>query len=268
MRRSVFSVDGLDLSIASSGRGRPFIFQHGLCGAAEQVSEIFPDTGAWQRITLESRGHGRSPCGDFKHLSIGRFTQDLAEFIGSLDCGSVPVGGISMGAAIAMRLAIKYPNLVKGLVIARPAWIDKPAPDNLTANREVAECLAGHDSREAQARFEKSPIATRIKHEAPDNLTSLLGFFQREPVSETRALLAAIASDSPGVSQSEIAAIDVPTLVIGTQKDVIHPMALADRIADLIPSSRLVEVTAKSDSRNRYRAEFQTALNQFMKELD
>ncbi|MGI9366603.1 MAG: alpha/beta fold hydrolase [Rhizobiaceae bacterium] len=267
MLRSVFSIDGLDLSVASSGQGKPFIFQHGLCGAAEQVTEVFPVNGDWKCITLESRGHGLSPCGDVESLSIQRFVQDIAEFIRSLECGPVPVGGISMGAAIAMQLAIRHPDLVRGLVIARPAWIDKPAPESLFAIREVARYLTDHATREARARFEASPIVARIRREAPDNLTSLLSFFHREPVNETRSLLAAIANDGPGVSKSEITGIDVPTLVIGTQSDVIHPMAMADRIAELIPSARLVEITAKSDSRDRYCMEFQNALNQYMKEL-
>ena len=268
MKRDVFSINGLVLSVASTGDGDPFLFQHGLCGAADQPAEIFPHNGKWKCITVESRGHGKSPCGDPAHLSIERYTKDLAEFIHSLNIGPIPVGGISMGAAIALRLAVKHPKLVRALVIARPAWIDKPSPNNLAANREVAKYLARYDPKEARALFEHSRMADQIRRDAPENLNSLLGFFERKPIAETRALLSTIASDGPGVSKREISRIDIPTMVIGTQKDVIHPLSMSESLAELIPSARLVEITPKSDSRHRHCQEFRIALSEFFKEID
>jgi pimeloyl-ACP methyl ester carboxylesterase len=57
----------------------------------------------------------------------------------------------------------------------------------------------------------------------------------------------------------------VPTLVIATGKDVIHPLALAEDIAGLIPRARLIEITPKGVDRKRYVAEFQDALDDFLK---
>ena len=38
------------------------------------------------------------------------------------------VGGISMGAGMALNAATRYPERVAGLVLARPAWLDRPMP--------------------------------------------------------------------------------------------------------------------------------------------
>ena len=43
----------------------------------------------------------------------------------------MPVGGISMGAAIALRIAALRPDLVSALVLARPAWLDANGPENI-----------------------------------------------------------------------------------------------------------------------------------------
>ena len=268
MQRENFYAGSTRLSVAKTGDGRTFVFQHGLCGSASQTAAVFPNDIGWKCQTLECRGHGDSDCGEFTSLSIEQFTQDLAEFIADLNIGPVLVGGISMGAAIALRLAIKHPELVNGLVLARPAWIGDAAPQNLAPNREVAQLLAEYEPTQAKLHFEKSQTAAQLKRDAPDNLASLIGFFGRTPLAETQALLTAIASDGPGVSLSDIAKLNVRTLVIGTAQDAIHPLAMAQELADLISGARLVEITPKSSNPQQYQAEFQSALRRFLQEME
>lgn len=268
MQRKDFNVGHVRLSIAQSGQGHPFIFQHGLCGSADQTLAVFPKDTNWQLLTMECRGHGDSDFGESASLSIAQFTQDLAAFITDLDIGPVLVGGISMGAAMALRLAVKHPKLVRGLVLARPAWICEAAPENLAPNREVAALLAEYEPSMAKSKFENSRTAVRLKHESPDNLASLIGFFDRAPHSETQALLAAIASDGPGISRSEIANLDVRTLIIATAHDAIHPLSMARELAGLIADVRLVEITSKTSNPVQYQAEFQSALRRFLQEFE
>lgn len=268
MLRETFQIGDTRLSIAKSGQGHSFIFQHGLCGDANQTLAAFPKDLDRQLLTMECRGHGESECGDFGLLSIQQFTDDLAAFIASLNVGPVVVGGISMGAALALRLAIIHPELVRGLVLARPAWISAAAPENLAPNREVAQLLKEYEPAEAKMRFEKLKTGVQLKRAAPDNLTSLLGFFDRVPQSETQALLASIAGDGLGVSIDEIKNLKIRSLVIGTAQDVIHPLEMAHELADLIPNSRFAEITSKTSNPIQYQAEFQSALRQFFEEME
>ena len=110
------TIDGLKLSVKIAGTGRPFLFLHGLCGDALQPLELFPDDAGWQCHALESRGHGGSDIGDMKELSIRRLTEDATAYLESLDCGPAVIGGVSMGAAIALRLTADRPELAAGLV--------------------------------------------------------------------------------------------------------------------------------------------------------
>jgi pimeloyl-ACP methyl ester carboxylesterase len=221
----------------------------------------------WRCITLECRGHGQSESGDHGRFSIRQFADDLVAFIENLQDGPLLVGGISMGAAIAMRVAAIRPDLVSGLVLARPAWIDQATPENLEPNREVARLLAAHAPAKALQHFTASPTAEFLKREAPDNLSSLIGFFDTARAAETQALLAAIASDGPGLGRDDIAGLDCPTLVIGHARDVIHPLDMAVRLAGLIPKARFVRITAKADDPQHYRRDFHNALASFMKEI-
>ncbi len=51
------------------------------------------------------------------------------------------VGGISLGAAVAVNVAIRYPERVLGLMLVRPAWIDRPLPENVHLYATIARLI-------------------------------------------------------------------------------------------------------------------------------
>lgn len=265
--------DGLALGLVDQGGdGIPLVFQHGLCGGEGQVAELLPTpTPAplppLRRLTLECRGHGVSEPGDPARFSITTFADDVAAAVESRGIGRAVFGGVSMGAAIATRLAVRRPDLVRALVLLRPAWITEAAPVNMAPNLEVGRLLAAHPVDEARALFEASETARRLAAEAPDNLASLRGFFTREPIAVTASLLTALSLDGPGIGEADLAALQVPTLVIAQARDEVHPLADARRLAALIPGARFVEITPKGDDKARSLAEFRAALAEFLLSL-
>jgi pimeloyl-ACP methyl ester carboxylesterase len=260
--------DGVALAVDDQdGNGLPVVFQHGLCGDRRQVAEIFPDDPRFRRLTLECRGHGLSEAGDPAAFSIATFADDVAAMIEERLGGPVILGGISMGAAIGLRLAVKRPDLARGLILARPAWLTERAPANMAPNGEVGQLIATLPSPRAAETFRASPTALRLAVEAPDNLASLEGFFSREPARITAALLQAIAADGPGIEEAELGAIRVPTLVIGHRRDVVHPLGFAEVLAARIPGAGLAVITPKADDRARYVGDFREAMATFLAAL-
>jgi pimeloyl-ACP methyl ester carboxylesterase len=259
---------GLVRSVVTYGSGgRTMLFQHGLCGDGAQTTGVFPQDIGWRGMTLECRGHGGSEAGPFGELSIVAFANDVIALIERRRIAPLPLGGISMGAAIALRIAVTRPDLVSALVVARPAWLDRAAPANMRPNAEVAALLRDHAPEEARRLFDETALAKRLAVTSPDNLASLRGFFSREPIEVTRELLSRISADGPEIDRGQIAAIRVPTLVIGNDFDAVHPMAIASETAQLIPGARLVKIPSKSEDRDAYRTGFQTALAGFLKDL-
>lgn len=260
--------DGTRLNVDAAGEGAPVVFLHGLCGDAGQAAEAFPAEHGFRRITIEARGHGRSQSGPLDRLSIATFADDVANYIESNLDAPVIIGGISMGAAISLRLAVRRPGLVKALLLARPAWLTASAPENMAPNGEVGRLLEQLPPEAAKAAFLAGPVGQRLAAVAPDNLASLKGFFSRKPIVVTAALLTAIANDGPDVTDADLARIGVPTLVIGHEQDVIHPIAHAHALADQIPVARFVQITPKAESRTQYVADFHSALSTFLKEAN
>jgi pimeloyl-ACP methyl ester carboxylesterase len=248
----------------AGGKGLPVIFQHGLCGDARQTIEAFPQDPRFRRITIEARGHGGSDAGNPTLFSVRTFALDVAAFIDAHRLAPIVVGGISMGAAIALHLAVHRPEIVRGLILARPAWITTSAPANNIPNALVGRLLAELSQQEARKAFEASEITRLLAEKAPDNLASLRGFFSREPQATTAALLQAIAADGPGVSEQDLRNLEISTLIVGHDIDYIHPLSYAAAISQLIPRSQLVSVTPKAVSKAAYLKDFQAAVTNFL----
>ncbi len=265
MSEGTFERDGVALRYIEEGRGPDVLFQHGLGGDAGQIAEIYPDHPQTHRLTLECRAHGASTAGSLSHLSIATFTDDVAALAADRGVTRAVVGGISMGAAIALRMAVIRPQIVRALVLARPAWMFAPAPDNMAAFDLVADLLRKHALPIAREIFDQSEVAQRLARDAPSNLASLRNAFAgHDPVTRA-ALVGSIARDGPGVTESEAQAITVPTLVIGTGEDTIHPLYFAEALAETIPTATFLRITSKSVDPARHNAEFREALADFLK---
>lgn len=259
---------GVNLAFRDDGDGVPVLLQHGLGGDALQVDSVFPPVNGIRRITLECRAHGRSGAGSPAEFSIATFADDAMALAGELGLTRFIVGGISMGAAIAQRIAVRRQEMVSALVLVRPAWVSEPAPPNMAPFDDVGRLLAAMPRETARQTFLAGAVAQRLAAEAPDNLASLLRFFDRNDASVTAALLTAIARDGPGTSTEDLAGIAVPTLVIGNAVDLVHPLASARALAALIPNARMIEVAPKALDLERHQMECRTALLDFIRSIE
>jgi pimeloyl-ACP methyl ester carboxylesterase len=263
-RLGTLTRDGLALAVHGGGEGGPpIVFQHGLCGDARQVDETLAGLGGQAWRMLECRGHGGSAMG---RVSLAQFAEDVAVLIETLP-GPVVLGGISMGAAIACRLAVTRPDLVRALVLVRPAWVADAAPANMAPNAEVGALLARWPADKARQIFADGATARWLAAAAPDNLASLMGFFERRPQQDTAYLLTTIAMDGPGITAVDLGKLRLPTLICATAEDAIHPIGHAQDLARLIHGARLVNLPAKGRDKPAHLAALCTAMIRFLKEI-
>lgn len=257
--------DDASLRVFDTGQGRlPVVFQHGLGGDATQVAQNFPDNPSYRRLTLECRAQGGSGAGGRRPFSIAMFADDVLAAADAAGLDRFVAGGISMGAAIALQLAARHPDRVTGIVLVRPAWAFDASPQNMHPYAEAAELIRDRPLDEARNVFATSATADRFRREAPDNLASLLGFFERENATVFAEVMQAIANDGPGVTRAAAAAIAIPTLVVGSGIDLVHPLATAQELAETIPDAVFSEVTPKATDKDRHFAEVRAAIAGFL----
>ncbi|MER8805430.1 alpha/beta hydrolase [Mesorhizobium australicum] len=256
--------DDAALHVFDTGQGVPIGFQHGLGGDAAQVALNFPDSPSRRRLTIECRAQGGSSAGGKRPFSIAMFADDVLAAAAAAGMERFVAGGISMGAAIALHLAAHHPDRVTGLVLVRPAWTFGAAPRNMRPYVEVAELISRLPLDEARDAFASSATATRFRSEAPDNLASLLGFFARDNATVFAEVMQAIANDGPSVTRATATGLAIPTLVIGSGIDLVHPLATARELAETIPGAVFAEVTPKAVDKDRHFTEIRAAIGGFL----
>jgi len=212
---------------------------------------------------MECRGHAGSELGALEALSIGQFTDDATRLLDHLGVSRAAVGGISLGAAIALRLAV-HSARVSALIIARPAWIDERVPERMQIYLDVAELLAQHGSEQGLERLHASERYRQVMKESPDNAASMRSFFHRENPASTVALLGRIPAQGLGVTRKQMSRLALSTLVIANEGDYVHSVAMATEVAGLIPGAELKIIPSKNSARDAYVEAFKAALDEFL----
>jgi esterase len=99
------------------GEGPPLIILHGLYGSSDNWVTIAKKLGDSFTVYLpDQRNHGHSPHSDIHDYNSMR--DDLFELVAELRLRKFFLVGHSMGGKSAMAFAVKWPEMINGLVIA------------------------------------------------------------------------------------------------------------------------------------------------------
>lgn len=112
-----------EVRVAGPGDGRPLLLVHGFTGRGASWADharAFRRRGL-RTIAVDLPGHGRSGVGDPGRLSVERTADDLVAILDRLGATPAHVLGYSLGARIALRLAVAHPATVGRLVLESPS---------------------------------------------------------------------------------------------------------------------------------------------------
>lgn len=257
--------DGIAFHYRDEGEGLPFVFQHGLGGDANQTFGLLTPPAGVRLLTLECRGHGETrPLGDPDKLSYVSFAGDVCALLDHLHLPQVILGGISMGAGVALNLALRYPQRVRALVLSRPAALDRPLPPNAVVFPQIAQLIQECGTQEGLRLFKQSALYIELVSTAPDAARSLCGQFEGARAEETAVKLARIPNTVPVPDAAMLASITAPALVLANRQDPIHPFEYGEIIARLLPNAELEELTSKSVSLEEHVRQTQDYIAQFL----
>jgi pimeloyl-ACP methyl ester carboxylesterase len=110
-------VNGISLYYEVHGTGKPLIMLHGGFGSFEMFSAISPTLAqSHQVIGVDLYGHGHTALTD-RPLRFEHLADDIAGLIEHLGFEKVDLLGFSLGGAVALQTAIRYPERVNKLVL-------------------------------------------------------------------------------------------------------------------------------------------------------
>lgn len=238
----VRSTDGARLHYTVTGRpsGPPVLMIQGL-GADKNLWAVQRLALApWYRtIAPDNRGAGRSdkPYGDY---SMDQFADDAAAVLDHAGVGSAHIVGASMGGVIAQVLALRHPDRVRSLTLACTACRHHPWRRELLADwADIAQTRGMGAMTAAAARWVIGPRSFR-------RLTPAVGWMGplalSRPPHAFAGQVAAILGSNDDLAE-QLRHIDVPTLVMVGNQDILTPRGDSEELAERIPTAELVVIS-------------------------
>ncbi len=218
----------------------------------------------WRILAPDLRGFGGStdPRAEDVDPTIDDYAEDVAALVREVAGGPVVLGGLSLGGYVAFAMMRRTPTLVRALILAD--------------TRAGADTLEGRAARRA--------MLTVLEHDGPQGVARemmprLLGATTREhnpDAEETVRLL--IKRQSPHAirdavvrmmdrpdSTALLPSLQVPTLVIVGEEDVLTPPAESEAIVAAMPNASLVRIAGAGHLSNLEQATaFEASIDDFL----
>ena len=183
--------------------GTPLLLLHGgLFDIDQQFGALLPHLSSdRQVVAADFQGHGRTNDVD-RPLTTEGLASDVVGLVEHLGLSYVDVFGFSVGGAVALRLAIDHPEVVRRLVVSSVSFHpDGDRGENIEAVAEMTvDMIAGTPMEKAY----------RAKSPHPDKLQDLL------------SKLSHFDEGFPGWSDDDIRGIAAPTLITVGDCDMVR----------------------------------------------
>jgi pimeloyl-ACP methyl ester carboxylesterase len=236
------NVGGIELAVRDDGGdGRAFVWAHGLASSMALEDEAgvidWSNTGrdGWRLVRYDARGHGDSGGGeDAREYGLDTLAGDLLGLLDELSITRAVLGGASLGALTAIQAAARAPERVDALVVALPpaAGRARRVPSVMLRGAARTVQMVGKSAFLRTARLTPPPPILRGEL-APFAQSVVDGFDRLDRRRLATILRVGAALDLP--PPEAMAAVAVPTLLLGWVSDPGHPVATIDHLAQLWP---------------------------------
>ena len=201
----------------------------------DEIRELLP--GRLRSIGIDWPGHGRSPAGTAPVTEL-RLAQIVEEFLDSVTPGGAVLVGNSVGGNVAARLAIRRPELVKGLMI-----IDGGGFEGSGLSGRVFCALMSRPgfARRIYPLFSRAYTRPRTAADRRARASAI-------STTRTTAGLTAVTEIWRSFSfpehdlRAQAGRITAPTVLVWGRHDPVLSLRAGETAQELIPGSRLVAI--------------------------
>jgi 3-oxoadipate enol-lactonase len=245
--------DRVRLYYEEHGRGgTPLVLAYGIGGNADMWDVNRDALAARHRLVLwEPRGHARSDSPDDPaKYSFQRWALDLKAVLDHLKIRKAHVGGLSLGAGIATRFALRFPARVRSLVITNSssaAGLPLSVENLVMRARSIEITLTkGMDAMAEYAMAANPNLSERLAIEPSAREEFYAEYRALSPIGYANSLRALLAMDH---ITDQLRRLRVPVLLIGGDRDPsLEPMKVMHR---KVRGSKLVVLSPASHFGNR-----------------
>jgi non-heme chloroperoxidase len=223
----------LDYVELGSRLGVPVLFLHGFTDSRRSFDRVMGRLpGSIYGIALSLRGHGDSDRPEHGYSPV-ELAADVAEFMDRMGFEQAIIVGHSMGATVAQRFALSYPNRTLGLILIGSFYRIKDHPGAVEFWESTVSRLEDPIDPEIVRGFQLSTVASPLPE-------AFLDLVVRESLKVPAALWKTVFRQLLATDFTpELAAIRVPALLLWGDQDVFVSQSEQDQLLRVIPSSTL-----------------------------
>lgn len=235
------------------GKGAPVVFIHGVNNdrrAWEEHTAFFAENN-FMSVCYDTRGEGKSKLLDRPYTN----TEDLAELLKHVKVdpeNKAILLGHSAGGNIALDTAIKYPDLVEGLILSAPAVGGFSISPSYKARldaiaHKMLPAKKGNLKPVIDAWFNDphSPLTSVVNKDhgqRRSRLEEMITDSIRRHISLTKEQRHIISSAYSTDTVERVSEITIPTLIIVGKEDDSHFHEMAETLYQIIKNSLLLTI--------------------------
>lgn len=191
-------------------------------------------------ITLDLLGHGRSdrPRNMWEY-SMHYFAEETVGLLDHLEIDEAVIGGTSLGANTTLEVALENPSRVRGMVV------EMPVLDNALLGCALAftPLMVGLTFGEPVMKLVQAG-AKAVPRDALPYFGDVLMDWLRQDPGPSAAVIQGLFFGRVAPHRRERKTFEAPTLVIGHERDPVHPFSDAGMLADELPNARLIQASS------------------------
>ena len=237
MPNSNGKMDHAGLSYADRGVGETIVLVHAFPLNREMWAEQEVALAADYRIlTTDVFGFGGSnlPEGGW---SVDSYAERLAEMLDELKItGPIVLGGLSMGGYVALAFARKYPERLRGLILA-DTRADADSPETKANRDKSIAAMATQTSADLIEQMMPKMLSETTRNTKPAVVARVRELASKQSREGVIAGLKALR-DRPD-STTSLKDFQFPVLVIVGAEDAATPPALAEAMVKELPNATL-----------------------------
>ena len=241
-----FDFDGFRISYEERGRRRgalerPFVLIHGLLLPRKHhypIADYLVDRGH-NVILIDLLGHGESDKPDHsRHYSMEQFGAQVIALLDHLDLSEAVVGGTSLGANVTLEAVSRAPDRVRAMFIEMPV-LERAAPAAATLFLPLVISYA-----EAERAFTRlANLISRVPRGFGVYADVVLETLSRDP-APSAAVLHGLLTGRLAPHPSDREKFEQETLIVGHERDLLHPFSDAAALARELPNSELIQASS------------------------
>ena len=229
-------------AVRAEGTGRPLVLLHGFTGSGAVWDEHAVALGPGRRLIVpDLPGHGQTVAATRRDASVESSAEALAQLLQGHRAVPADVLGYSLGARVALRLAVTHPDVVARLILESPSAGIASEPDRAD-RRRADEALARRLEAEGIEAFvdawERQPIFRTHSSMPPQRRARVRAIRLASAAEGLAASLRGAGQGSMEPLFARLGGIAAPTLVIAGALDATG-LERARLVVDGIPGARL-----------------------------